>query len=103
MKKFAFVNNAAEKEYRDLPKTVQSEFGVSLRAIQDNKKPFLPILALKSIGAGVIELKINGSPAFRCAYVAKYKTPLLFFTLLKKPLMAPINKPCEPQHYAIKN
>ena len=36
------------------------------------KKPFLPIQTLEGIGAGVIELKINGSPAFRCVYIAKF-------------------------------
>lgn len=72
MKQFAFVSDAAEREYKALPKDVQKEFGTSLRAVQNDKKPFLPITPLKSIGAGVIELKINGSPAFRCVYVAKY-------------------------------
>jgi phage-related protein len=72
MKQFAFVNDAAEREYKALPKNVQTEFGTSLRAVQDNKKPFLPINSLSSIGAGVIELKINGSPAFRCVYITKY-------------------------------
>ena len=72
MKKFAFVNDAAEREYKNLPKEVQQTFGTSLRAIQDDKKPFLPITPLKSIGAGVIELKINGNPAFRCIYIAKF-------------------------------
>lgn len=72
MKKFAFVNDAAEREYQALPKDVKQEFGISLRAVQDNKKPFLPIKTLKSIGSGVIELKINGSPAFRCVYIAKF-------------------------------
>ena len=66
MKKFAFVNDAAEREYKDFPKGIQQQFGTSLRAVQDDKKPFLPIQTLESIGAGVIELKINGSPAFRC-------------------------------------
>ena len=68
MKQFAFANNAAKKEYEDLPKEIQHQFGTSLRAVQDDKKPFLPIQALESIGAGIIELKINGSPAFRCVY-----------------------------------
>ena len=72
MRNFAFVSDAAEREYKALPKEVQQEFGTSLRAVQEDKKPFLPITPLKSIGAGVIELKINGSPAFRCVYVAKY-------------------------------
>ena len=65
MKKFAFVNDAAEREYKDFPKEIQQQFGTSLRAVQDDKKPFLPIQTLEGIGAGVIELKINGSPAFR--------------------------------------
>jgi len=72
MKEFAFVNDAAEREYKALPKEVQQQFGVSLRAVQDDKKPFLKIRALQGIGAGVIELKINGSPAFRCVYIAKF-------------------------------
>ncbi|GAB6139826.1 hypothetical protein JCM14076_05550 [Methylosoma difficile] len=28
---------------------------------------------MDSVGAGVIELRKNGSPAFRCVYVAKYE------------------------------
>ena len=72
MKKFAFVNDAAEREYKDFPKGIQQQFGTSLRAVQDDKKPFLPIQTLEGIGAGVIELKINGSPAFRCVYIAKF-------------------------------
>ena len=72
MKKFAFVNDAAEREYKNLPDTVQDEFGKDLRLIQYGKDPRLPITHLKSVGDGVIELKKNGSPAFRCVYVAKY-------------------------------
>ena len=73
MKRFAFVSEAAKKEYLELPTDVRHAFGVSLRAIQENHRPFLPIKPLKSIGAGVIELKINGSPAYRCVYIAKYE------------------------------
>ena len=36
-------------------------------------RPYLPIVPLASVGKGVYELKINGSPAYRCVYVAKYK------------------------------
>lgn len=72
MKKFAFVNNAAEKEYKDLPDEVQDDFGKALRKIQYGQMPALPITHLDTIGQGVIELKKNGSPAFRCVYVAKY-------------------------------
>jgi phage-related protein len=72
MKKFAFVSDAAEKEYKDLPNEVQDEFGKDLRKIQYGQSPALPIEHLSSVGQGVIELKKNGSPAFRCVYVTKY-------------------------------
>lgn len=77
MKRFAFVSPAAEREYRDLPKDVLQEFGMSLRALQEDNRPFLPITALKAIGSGVIELKINGSPAYRCVYVAKFEDTVI--------------------------
>ncbi len=72
MKKFAFVNDAAEREYKGLPVCIQDEFGKALRRIQYGQDPELLVEYLKSVGAGVVELKINGSPAFRCVYVAKY-------------------------------
>jgi phage-related protein len=70
--RFAFVNDAAEKEYKKLPDKIQDEFGKDLRLLQFNEPPKLPITHLDSIGHGVIELKKNGSPAYRCIYVAKY-------------------------------
>ncbi|MFJ4259011.1 type II toxin-antitoxin system RelE/ParE family toxin [Pseudomonas monteilii] len=40
---------------------------------QYGQDPERPIKSLTdSVGAGAIELIINGSPAFRCVYVAKY-------------------------------
>ena len=72
MKRFAFVSDAAEREYKDLPEYIQDEFGKDLRRIQYGQDPELTIEHLNSVGAGVVELKINGSPAFRCVYVTKY-------------------------------
>jgi phage-related protein len=72
MKKFAFVSDAAEKEYKELPKEIQDKFGKDLRKIQHNQPSVLPIKHLDSVGQGVIELIKNGSPAFRCVYVTKY-------------------------------
>lgn len=77
MKKFAFVNDAAEREYKDLPDKIQDEFGKDLRRIQFDEEPRLPITYLDSVGAGVIELRKNGSPAFRCIYVAKYQDAVI--------------------------
>ena len=72
LRKFAFVSAAAEREYKDLPEDVQDEFGKDLRRIQYGQDPELDIKPLTTVGAGAIELIINGSPAFRCVYVAKY-------------------------------
>jgi len=71
-KKFAFVSDAAEKEYKNLPDKIQDEFGKDLRRLQMGAEPRLSINHLESVGQGVIELRKNGSPAFRCVYVAKY-------------------------------
>lgn len=83
-KNFSFVNDAAEREYKGLPKQAQHEFGASLRAIQKDKKPFLNIRSLGSIGSGVIELKINGHPAFRCVYIAKYLNAVIVLHSFEK-------------------
>jgi len=72
VKRFAFVSDAAEREYKNLPVKIQDEFGKDLRRIQYGQDPELAIKHLNSIGTGVVELKINGSPAFRCVYVTKY-------------------------------
>lgn len=84
MKKFAFVNNAAEREYKILPLDIQVQFGKDLRLIQYGQEPQLPIDFLESIGMGIIELKINGSPAYRCTYVAKYLDTVVVLHSFKK-------------------
>lgn len=84
MKKFAFVNDAAEREYKALPADVQDDFGKDLRRIQFGQYPELPIDFMDSIGIGVIELKINGSPAYRCTYVAKYLDTVVVLHSFKK-------------------
>ncbi len=84
MKKFAFVNEAAEREYKDLPEKIQDEFGKDLRRIQYGEEPNLSIIHLDSVGAGVIELRKNGSPAFRCVYVAKYEDTVVVLNAFAK-------------------
>lgn len=77
MKRFAFVSDAAEREYKDLPENVQDEFGKEPRRIQYGENPTLSIKHLQGIGAGVTELRLNGSPAYRCVYVTKYLETVL--------------------------
>ncbi|MBF4359958.1 type II toxin-antitoxin system RelE/ParE family toxin, partial [Vibrio anguillarum] len=37
--KFAFVNDAAEREYKKLPEDIQDEFGKDLRKLQFGQTP----------------------------------------------------------------
>lgn len=67
-----FVSPAAEREFRNLPKHIKERFALDLKAIQNGQKPFSKIKSLSSVGAGAIELIKNGSPAYRCIYVAKF-------------------------------
>ena len=53
LKKFAFVSAAAEREYKELPKDVQDDFGKDLRRIQYGQDPVRPFKSLtESVGAG---------------------------------------------------
>ena len=51
MLRFAFINDAAEREYKKLPELIQDEFGKDLRRIQFGEKPIKPITYLDNIGS----------------------------------------------------
>jgi phage-related protein len=72
VKKFEFVSEAAKREYKALPESIQDTFGKDLRLIQFDCDPLTPVRRLNDIEIGVIELKVNGSPAYRCVYITKY-------------------------------
>jgi len=84
MKKFAFINEAAEREYKALPEDVQDAFGKDLRRIQYGQLPELPISAMDSMETGVFELKINGSPAYRCIHTSRYLDTVVVLHSFKK-------------------
>ncbi|WP_166115321.1 type II toxin-antitoxin system RelE/ParE family toxin [Pseudoalteromonas sp. Z9A5] len=84
MKKFAFTSAAAEREFRNLPQKIKSRFALDIKALCQDEKPFSPIKPLSSIGPGVIELKINGKPAFRCIYIAKFNDCITILHSFKK-------------------
>lgn len=77
MIKFAFVSAAAEREYKDLPADVQDDFGKDLRRIQFNEATKLEVRQFKGFDVAIKELKIDGSPAYRCVYVTKYLDALI--------------------------
>lgn len=72
VKEWLFVSPAAEREFKDLPLKIQERFLLDLQAIAMGSRPFSSLESLKNIGPGVIELRKNGSPAYRCVYVAKH-------------------------------
>jgi len=69
-KTIEFFSKAAEKDFFNIPpREVVITFITQIEdKIAVNLKPTIPITHL---GDGVVELKVNGSPAFRCAYTMK--------------------------------
>lgn len=65
-----FFSKAAEKDFYSVPpRDVIIAFITQLEGkLAINSAPTIPITHL---GDGVIELKINGSPAYRCVYTLK--------------------------------
>ena len=73
-KKFAFVSEAACREFKKLPKAIQRQFGTDLHAVQCGQRPFSDHKDISdSVGKGAIELIETGSPAYRTVYCAKYE------------------------------
>jgi phage-related protein len=70
--KIAYVSDAAERAFQKLPRDVQEDFVKALDDLQKERTPSMPFKYLKAVGKGAIELIINGSPAYRTIYVAKY-------------------------------
>ena len=63
-----FISSAAAREYEDLPRKVKQKFMVALEAISYGQQPTIPF---EHLDDGLVELKINGSPAWRCLYSLK--------------------------------
>ncbi len=84
MKKLEFASSVAEKDFKNLPRDIGLRFSLDLEALLQGLKPFSKIQPLTSIGQGVIELKINGRPAYRCIYVAKFNDCITILHTFKK-------------------
>lgn len=67
------MGKAALKEYEKLPERAREIFDADINAIQKNQRPFSDVKNLEGVGPGVMELIINGSPAYRCIYCVKIK------------------------------
>jgi phage-related protein len=60
------------------------QFMVELDAIANGRETSLEIEHLTSVGKGVIELKINGRPAYRCVYTTKIPGKVVVLHAFKK-------------------
>ena len=85
MKSLRFVNKQALKEFQALPENVARDFMLSLRAMAQGDLPFQEVESLtQSVGKGALELKINGRPAYRTVYVAKFNNDIWVLSAFTK-------------------
>jgi phage-related protein len=71
-KTIRYVNNAAKKAIQKLPAYIATDFLGDLNFVAAGKDPRSAFKHLPELGAGVIELIENGSPAYRAVYCAKF-------------------------------
>ncbi|WJS66062.1 type II toxin-antitoxin system RelE/ParE family toxin (plasmid) [Xanthomonas oryzae pv. oryzae] len=65
------LSKAVQRELQDLPAVKRNEFLVNLQMVCQGLPPAMKHEKLQAAGKGVFELKINGSPAYRCMYVER--------------------------------
>jgi len=92
LKRLQFVNEAAQKETRDLPLSIRKAIGFQLQRVQRGEMPddFKP---MKSVGAGVYEIRADdelGNNVGRCFYIAKFgDTVWVLHSFVKKARKTP--------------
>ena len=69
-KKVEFVGSSF-KDLEAFPDDIKEQFVLSLSFLQYGMEPLLKTKPMKGLGKGVIELKKNGKPAYRCVYTIK--------------------------------
>ncbi|WAH66951.1 type II toxin-antitoxin system RelE/ParE family toxin [Xanthomonas hortorum] len=65
------IGKTQEKELATFPAKVINEFSVNFEMLEVGLRPAMDHEKLHAAGKGVIELKINGRPAYRCMYVIR--------------------------------
>jgi len=81
-----------KKELKSLPVDKALAFLHSLKLVAAGIVPELKIEHLTSVAPGVIELKINGSPAYRCVYTTKSPGKVIVLRFFKKTTNGPARK-----------
>lgn len=65
------IGKQAKKELQSLPEPIRNQFLVALENVSWGLDPGLRVTHLTTVDKGVIELKINGRPAYRLIYTVK--------------------------------
>ncbi|MCS4261073.1 phage-related protein [Pseudomonas protegens] len=63
-----YPDKAGKKEMQEVPVKVRNVFLTNLNLLMVGEEPACAFGTLSSLGHGIYELKINGSPAWRCIY-----------------------------------
>lgn len=71
-KSIKYLNNSVKKAVQKLPENIATDFLNDLNFVAAGKNPRSEFKNLPELGAGVIELIENGSPAYRVVYCAKH-------------------------------
>lgn len=69
-KKVIFVSSA-DKELGAFPYEKKEQFILDIELMRAGQRPLSSTKKMKGLGNGVMELRRNGRPAFRCVYVEK--------------------------------
>jgi phage-related protein len=78
------ISKPVKKELADLPEKIRDQFLVNILMLSSGVEPDLKLSHLSAVGPGVIELKINGSPAYRLVYTTKFKGELVILAARAK-------------------
>ena len=77
------IGKPAKKELASLPESTRNQFLVALENLKWGLDTGLKVTHLTTVGPGVIELKINGSPAYRL--ICSVKNPSKIVVLVARP------------------
>jgi phage-related protein len=92
MKEIDLKVPGVEKELKSLPIDKALAFLHNLKLVAASIEPELKVEHLKAVAPGVVELKINGSPAYRCVYYAKSPGKVTVLRFFKKTTNGPARK-----------
>jgi len=84
-----FISKQSLKDFSLLPEKIKTQFAHALERISCGSDSTLPI---DHLGEGLIELKINGSPAYRCVYYNKLPKQVVVVHSFKKTTNGPDRK-----------